>query len=103
MSRSHRKNPFWSFISAKSQKEDKRFGNRRLRRKSKQLVDKWAEVDPDLILPIMDEVLDVWCMPKDGTGHYEPFEEKDWWWEGYYSYGHELTPYKAWFLQVMAK
>lgn len=105
MSRSYRKRPYYCVYEVESQKEAKRHGNRRLRRNIKQLVDKWAEVDPDLILPIMDEILDVWSMPKDGVNYYEPYNEKEErrWTYPTYKYGRKLTPYKAWFLRVMAK
>lgn len=64
MSRSYRKTPIISHASD-SEKEDKRHNNRRLRRKSKVLVNKQAE-----IFPIMREVSNVWNMAKDGKGYF---------------------------------
>jgi len=73
MSRSRKKRPFTTYVVCHSQKEDKQLGNRRLRRISKQLTDTWAEQDLDLIYPVMDEIMDVWSMAKDGPSHYSPF------------------------------
>lgn len=105
MSRSYKKHPYWNIYGVKSQKEDKRLGNRRLRRINHQLTYKWAEVDPDLVYPVMDEILNVWSMPKDGTNAYWPFEENNIWWDDTKrnGYGSKLTAKKVWFLRVMRK
>jgi hypothetical protein len=73
MSRSYKKNPAGS--GRVSEKEDKRILNRSMRRSSKQLIDKHAETDEDLILPVKDEVLNRWRMAKDGCGWWGSFEE----------------------------
>lgn len=106
MSRSYKKRPFYNIYGVTSQKEDKRLGNRRLRRISKQLTEKWAETDPDIVYPTMDQVLNKWSMPKDGDDWYWPFSEAyehRWWYKERGTYGQKLTCYKQWFLRVMAK
>lgn len=105
MSHSYRKHCFYSFHSYKSQKEDKRLGNRRLRRNISQLLLKWGEVDEDLVLPILDEILNKYDMPKDGDSFYYPFRENLRGFERkvFNCYGKELSLYIRWFLAVMRK
>jgi len=63
MSRSHRKTPKGGITTAKSEKEDKRFANRKERRKVKITL----QITPDAeILPHRREVSDPWLMAKDG-------------------------------------
>lgn len=63
MSRSFRKTPIMGHGGATSEKEEKRFANRSLRRKVKANIRK--EFD---ILPEMKEISDEWCFRKDGKG-----------------------------------
>lgn len=105
MSRSYKKHPFGNWYGVKSQKEDKRIGNRALRSRANQLVKQWAETDPDLILPVMDEVLNKYSMPKDGDDFYWPFKEEDWRWDKdkLGSGGKLLSPRVQWFLRIKRK
>jgi hypothetical protein len=85
MSRSFQKRPFTTWVCCQTQKEAKRQGNRRLRRRCAALI-VHAEVDPEIVFPIMDEVMDVWSMPKDGTDHYAPYRPGDWWYGSYFEW-----------------
>jgi hypothetical protein len=72
MSRSHKKHPILSTTTAESEKDDKRIGNRKLRRavKSKlqrgfdDIDDAW-EHQPD---DVLDQYYDHWNAAKDGKG-----------------------------------
>lgn len=61
MSRSKKKTPKRGITGASSEKEDKRDANRKLRRKTKQQVNK-----EDEILLELREVSNVWGFGKDG-------------------------------------
>lgn len=76
MARSHRKTPCFSTTFAETEKEDKRFANRKLRRAVKVELDKVdsAEQAEDLVLPELREVSDVWLFDKDGKRYWEPSE-----------------------------
>ena len=63
MSRSRRRTPIAGITTAESEKQDKRFANRALRRLAAQILG----VDPEVeLLPHCREVTDVWAMAKDG-------------------------------------
>jgi hypothetical protein len=63
MSRSKRKTPKAGITTAKSEKEDKRFNNRRERKKVRQIL----HCDPEVeLLPHRDEISSIWSMAKDG-------------------------------------
>lgn len=61
MSRSRRKTPIMGITTCRSEKKDKRFNNRKLRRATKVAIGKDKE-----ILPGMDDVSNAWTMGKDG-------------------------------------
>lgn len=63
MGRSYRKTPIRSITTAASEKRDKQFANRRLRRVVKQALKGEPEAQ---VLPLKREVSDVWVMDKDG-------------------------------------
>lgn len=79
MSRSYAKGKYFSYHGKKSQKEEKRQGNRELRRKSRILLGA-IEYNPDLVFPIMDEVLNPYSMRRDGKLTYWPYKEDRWLW-----------------------
>ena len=64
MSRSKKKIAITGFTTARSEKQDKRIINRSLRRTTRRLLN--SDGAEDAILPIPDEVMDVWSMRKDG-------------------------------------
>lgn len=66
MSRSYRKTPIFGNTGCKSEKEDKRIGNRKLRRINKQIC---QNDTGESVYKIMDEVMNPWSMGKDGR-HY---------------------------------
>ena len=63
MSRSKRKTPVFGIIAARSEKQDKRLANRKLRRKTR--------IDPENA-PMLREVSDVWGFAKDGKKFMPP-------------------------------
>lgn len=72
MSRSFKHRPFAGYCGG-SQKQDKRIGNRIMRRTSRILT---RVCDPDVVIyPVYDEVMNSWSMSQDGTRHYRPREE----------------------------
>jgi len=75
MSRSRRKTPKCAHCTSgynNGEKEDKQKANRKLRSKSKQLINKGIE--PMLRLR---EVSNTWTMQKDGKGRFDPKENPD--------------------------
>lgn len=76
MSRSYAKHPYFSYHKGRrnSEKEHKRLVNRRMRRISKQLVNNNWE-DEDLVLPVIDEIGNLYNYPSDGglfyAGHWK--------------------------------
>jgi hypothetical protein len=68
MSRSRRKTPIFGITTARSEKQDKRLANRKLRH----AVAGVLHVRPESVLPTLREVSDVWGFDKDG---------KSWWGE----------------------
>ena len=75
MSRSFRKNPFRG-LGGSSEKDDKRRNNRKLRKKSKLILKEDPELDTK-VLPIMNEVSDLWNMSKDGKILLDKNNKKD--------------------------
>jgi hypothetical protein len=69
MSRSRRKRPFSGITPAKSEKQEKRVANRRIRRVNKSLL---AGTYDETQLCRKREVSDVWCMSKDGKQRFDP-------------------------------
>jgi hypothetical protein len=63
MSRSYRKTPIAGIAAAASEKRDKQFAKRRLRRVVRQQLKDEPE---EPVLPLKREVSDVWAMEKDG-------------------------------------
>ena len=68
MSRSRKHNPFHGITTARSEKQDKRIANRRLRAHTHDTLKHiMTDADPDdLEFDEMREVSDVWGMDKDG-------------------------------------
>ena len=62
MSRSRRKTPIFGITTADSEQKDKRQANRKLRR----AVANVLLIDPEMHLPKLREVSDVWTFEKDG-------------------------------------
>lgn len=73
MSRSRRYRPVFSLTTCKSEKDDKRIANRRLRRRVNEQVRR-GECD---VLPIMDEVYNQWNGGKDGRCKFWVVRELD--------------------------
>ena len=69
MSRSRKKRPFSGITLAKSEKQEKRAANRRIRRMNKSLL---AGTHDETQLRRKREVSDVWCMSKDGKQRFDP-------------------------------
>lgn len=65
MSRSYKKNPFMG-IAGRSDKQDKRLANRRLRRVIHTKLNSGNTDFDEVALPALREVSDVWDMAKDG-------------------------------------
>ena len=66
MSRSRRKSPWMGVTCADSEKWDKRFANRKLRKKVKQQLSQFTEGDDELLFPKLREVSEEWMFAKDG-------------------------------------
>lgn len=87
MARSYKKTSVVSSTYAESEKRDKRFANRKLRRSAnlKLAQVETLDIDEDFVFPEMREVSDVWNFDKDGK-HYFSIEvasvgilgENDW-------------------------
>lgn len=73
MSRSYRHTPIHSMTTARSEKEDKRIANRKLRAAVRTAMAARKEIMPDL-----RDVSDPWSMAKDGKV----------WWKGYLAWKH---------------
>lgn len=75
MGKSRKKSPFFANTGAESEKKDKRFANRKLRRAVDKELDKVKE-NPELAeevaLPEMREVSDEWKFDKDGKRYWNP-------------------------------
>ena len=72
MTRSRKKTPKISITTAKSEKQDKRLANHRVRREVKEALPTEPEAD---VLPDHGEFTDPWQMAKDGKTWRDP--EKD--------------------------
>ena len=75
MSRSTKKHPFNGITTTKSEKQDKRIANKRLRLKAKQQIKNMVDPDAD-VFPVINEVSDVWVFGKDGKFRFDPDEYK---------------------------
>lgn len=71
MSNSTKKTKITGVTTAKSEKDDKREANRKLRRITKQKVKKG-----DLDLPQLREISNIWSFAKDGKIYKSDMEEK---------------------------
>ena len=69
MSRSRRKTPITGVTAADSEKSNKRFYSRRIRRASKQKLGNEPEQE---LMPILQEFSDPWLMDKDGKTRFDP-------------------------------
>jgi hypothetical protein len=69
MSRSKKSTPIWGMNGASSEKQDKRFYNRRYRRVSKQFL----HVNPECeLMPCLRQYSNLWAMAKDGKVWFDP-------------------------------
>ena len=69
MSRSRRKTPVTGITTAETEKDDKRFANRRQRRVNRELLESTGD---DTRLKDRRETSDPWSMAKDGKGRFDP-------------------------------
>ncbi len=76
MSNSYKKTPICGITKAESEKKDKRFANRNLRREAKETINTALESDTfdALIVPIMREVSCRWSFAKDGKQFFDPMK-----------------------------
>lgn len=73
MSRSVKRKPF-SACCGTSQKQDKRIGNRIMRRATRILA---RIADPDTVIyPVYDEAMNKWSMAQDGSRKYMPLRSR---------------------------
>lgn len=70
MSDSKRKTAIAGITAARSEKQDKRYANKGLRRVAKTTIPKTHS--DELMLPILREVSNVWDMKKDGKQYFNP-------------------------------
>lgn len=75
MSRSRKKYPIHGFTTARSEKEDKRIINRRMRRKVRMQLSR--DDREEAIFPVQDEIMDLWEMSKDGKTRAEKVDKPD--------------------------
>ncbi len=66
MARSYRHTPIFGITTRRSEKQDKRLANRRLRRLVRPALSRGDE-----LLPLLREVSDLWSFDKDGR-RYDP-------------------------------
>lgn len=69
MSRSYKKHSFGSYVAGNGMKAWRTQENRRLRHKSKQMVNTCIDFD-GLILPDINDFEGLWSSPRDGKLHY---------------------------------
>lgn len=76
MSHSFKKTPICGFSKAESNKKDKRFANRNLRRESKETINNALSMDnlDNLVVPIMHECSCIWTFAKDGKQFFDPLK-----------------------------
>jgi len=70
MSRSVRRNPFFGNACCNSEKKDRTICNRKLRRRANHLL--MVKDSDEYLLPLQEEVMNVWSMGKDGKGYHKP-------------------------------
>lgn len=75
MSRSRKKTSITGITTARSEKQDKRLANRKLRRKTKQAL-RYRDLD-EWVLPVLREVSNVWGMAKDGKFWFGDYLRRD--------------------------
>lgn len=73
MSRSRKKTPIGGLTTARSEKQDKRNMNKRLRRAVKMILK--TDEREDAVLPIKNEIMDPWSMSKDGKQIYTEYKK----------------------------
>jgi hypothetical protein len=72
MTNSRKKTPIRGMTKSCSDKQDKRFANRRLRRAVRSVLDSGFCIDDTLpALPALRELSDVWGMSKDGKKYFD--------------------------------
>ena len=69
MSRSRKKTPISGITTARSEKQDKRLANRRIRRRVRVALSMRPESD---VLPARRELSSPWTMSKDGKKWFDP-------------------------------
>ena len=76
MSNSYKHTPICGYSKAESDKKDKRFANRNLRRESKETINTALNNDAldGLVVPIMREVSCIWTFAKDGKQFFDPLK-----------------------------
>lgn len=74
MGKSYRKSKICGWTTAKSEKQDKRFHNRKMR---KRVHDQLSKEDFDTPFPVDDEVSDVWNFAKDGKQYWKSASKRD--------------------------
>lgn len=74
MSRSYRKTPFFPMMGG-SNKQDKRFANRKLRRTVKQQLKNWTEYT---VLPELREISNIYDFSCEWWVYFNPVEHPDW-------------------------
>lgn len=72
MSRSYRNNPITGLTTARTEKQDKRIANRRLRRRNTLREHRAARTGDDVAFFVAREVSNVWAMDKDGKMRFDP-------------------------------
>jgi len=72
MSRSKKKTKITGITTAESEKEDKQEANRKLRRKTKEILKQGKEE-----LPKLKEVSNVWSFSKDGKKYNKDMSDKE--------------------------
>lgn len=72
MSRSRRKNPIRGMTSSDSEKKDKQFAHRRIRRTIRQCLVLNPHVD---VLPDERGLSNPWLMDKDGKSRFDPVKD----------------------------
>ena len=73
MSRSFKKHPVTGITCAESEKKDKEFANRKLRRKTKHMIQE-AVYNDEKILPEQKDTSDTWEFNKDGKRNWKGTE-----------------------------
>jgi len=76
MSHSYKHTPICGWSKKESEKQDKRFANRNLRREAKEAINIALSSDTfdNLIVPIIREVSCRWSFAKDGKQFFDPMK-----------------------------